>query len=206
VDKRIIICISREYGSGGKAVGEKLAEMLGIKCYDKTLLKETALEHGVSEELIKSMDEHAAGWLSMGFPMGLRNPYTVDYYDSLYYNLNDKVFYMESETIRHIAAEGSCIIIGRVADEVLRNDPDMISVFIYAEKADRIKRIMKIENVDEEKAQQMIKKTDKNREHYYNFYSSKKWGKCDTYDLSISTSTFTINGAVNGIIQLLEQI
>ena len=204
MDKRVIICISREYGSGGRVVGEKLAEHLGIPFYDKKLLMKTAMEHGLSEEMIKGADEKPANMFSMGFPMGIRNPYNANYYDGLYYVMNDRVFFLTSQTIRNIAAEGSCIIVGRVAEEVLKNDPDMVSVFIHAKKEDRIKRIMMIENVDHQKAEQMVRKTDKNRANYHNYYSDKPWGDCSSYDFSISTSKFGIDGAVKAILKLLE--
>jgi cytidylate kinase len=203
MEKRVIICISREYGSGGRVVGEKLAQALGIPCYDKKLLEKAAIQHGISEELIADVDEKPASWSSMGFPMGLRNPYKADF-DAVFYVLNDKIFNIQAQTIKTIAAEGPCIIVGRVAEEVLKDDPDMISLFVHAKLADRIKRIMTIENVEEEKAAQMIRKTDKNRANYHNYYSSKKWGLCSSYDLAISTSRFGIDGAVKAILKLLE--
>ncbi len=201
---RLIICISREYGSGGREVGRKLAGRLGIPCYDKELLSKTAREHGISEAVIESVDEQPATWSAMGFPMGIRNPYQADYEDAFYYVMNDRVFLMQAETIRQIAAEGSCVLIGRAAEEVLKDDPDMVSIFISGDKTDRVKRIMALENVDTQKAEQLIRKTDKKRANYNNYYSDKKWGVCTSYDFSISTSRFDIDGTVDIIRDILE--
>lgn len=203
MDKRVIICISREYGSGGRVVGEKVAERLGIQCYDKKLLEKTAQEHGIAEELVRHADEKPASWSALGFPMGIRNPYTVDT-DAMYYVLNDRVFNLQAQTIKAIAAEGSCVIVGRVADEVLKDDPDMVSIFIHAQKEFRIRRIMTVENVDHDRAVQLIRKTDKNRANYQNYYAHKKWGACASHDFSISTSRFGIDNAVCALLKLLE--
>jgi len=203
---RLIICISREYGSGGREVGRKLAERLGIPCYDKELLTKTAQEHGISEAAIEAVDEQPAKWSSMGFPMGIRNPYQADYEDALYYVMNDKVFHMQAETIRHIASEGSCVLIGRAAEEVLKDDPDMVSFFIYADKADRVKRIMALEDIDAQKADLIIRKMDKKRANYNNYYSDKKWGVCTSYDFAISSSRFGLDGTVDIIQSVLEKV
>lgn len=206
LDKRIVLCISREYGSGGRVVGELLAKQLGIPVYDKKLIAKTALEHGVPEELIRKSDEQPINWLTMGFPMGIRNPYNAEYYDAVYYVMNDRVFNLQAETIEGIAAQGSCVIVGRVAEEVLKDDPDMVSVFIHADKESRIKRIMGVEGVDHQAAEKLVRKTDKNRANYHNYYSRNAWGECDSYDFSISTSRFGIDGVVKAILKLLEQV
>jgi len=203
MDKRVVICISREYGSGGRVVGEMLGKRLGIPCYDKELLAKTAQQHGISEQAIEAVDEKPVSWSTMGFPRGIRNPYNANYDDGLYYVMNDKVFYLQSQTILQIASEGSCIIIGRAADSVLMKDPDMVSVFIHADMADRVKRIMDIEGIDDQKAELMIRKTDKKRASYNNYYSDKKWGACASYHFSISTSRFGIEGAVQAILDIL---
>lgn len=203
MNKRVIICISREYGSGGKEVGEKLSEQLGIPCFDKELLVRAAVEHSVTEESITAVDEQPANWSSMGFPRGIRNPYKIRFDHDSFYVINDKVFHMLAETIRNLAAEGSCIIVGRAAEEVLKDDPDRISVFIHAKLDDRVKRIMALEHVDADQAEQMIRKIDKKRAEFNNTYSKEKWGICSSYDLSISTSLFGIDGAVKVILKSL---
>lgn len=203
MENRRIICISREYGSNGRIVGEKLAGKLGITCYDKKLLEKIAKENGLAEEYVNESDEKPVNWLAMGFPMGIRNPYNLDYMDTLYYSFNDTYFNMQASTIRNIAAEGSCIIIGRAADVILKDDPDLISIFINADKEERIKTVMAREKVSYDEAAQMVRKKNKNRANYYNFYADKKWGECRTYDLSISTSKFGVDGVVDALIKLL---
>lgn len=202
--KRTIICISRQYGSGGRITGERLSELLGIPCYDKELLTRTASEHGVEEETIATSDEKPATWKSMGFPRGIRNPYKIPVDLDSHYVINDTVFQMLTETIENLAREGSCIIIGRAAKEVLKNDPDMISVFIHANLDDRIKSIMNREHVDEKQARHMIHEIDKRRAKFNNTYLKEQWAVCSSYDLSISTSRFGIEGAVKAIMGLLE--
>lgn len=202
--KRTVICISRQYGSGGRIAGERLSELLGIPCYDKELLTRTALEHGVEEKTIATSDEKPPTWKSMGFPRGIRDPYNIQFDLDSHYVINDTVFQMLSETIQHLAGQGSCIIIGRAAKEVLKNDPDMISVFIHAKLEDRIKSIMNRENVDEKQANHMIHEIDKRRAKFNNTYLKDQWTLCSSYDLSVSTSRFGIEGAVKAIIGLLE--
>ena len=201
--KRVIICISREYGSGGRVIGEKLSELLGIPCYDKELLTRTALEHGVPVESIAAVDEQPATWASMGFPRGIRNPYKIPFDLDSFYVINDQVFQMLAETILNLAREGSCIIVGRAAKEVLKDDPDRVSVFIHGSLDDRIKRIMELEHIDSDQARRIIRKIDKKRAQYNNTYSQDKWGVCSSYDLSISTSHFGMDGAVKAILALL---
>lgn len=201
--QRLILCISREYGSGARLISQILGERLGINVYDKVLLEKVSKEHGLSEDAVAKVDEKPVGWFDMGFPRGIRNPYR-DTYDALYYVLNDKVFYLQAETIKKLAEEGSCIIVGRAADEVLKDDPDMVSIFFHAERADRIKRIMEYEKIDFQEADRKIDKIDKSRQNYHDYYSSKKWGRCSTYDLSINTSEFNTDCIVEAILNLLD--
>ena len=202
--KRTIICISREYGSGGRVIGERLSDLLGIPCYDKELLTRAAAEHGVAAETIENSDEQPATWSSMGFPRGIRNPYKIPVDLDVYYVINDIVFQMLTETILNLAKEGSCIIVGRAAKAVLKDDPDMISVFIHAKLDDRVKRIMDLEHINEKQSRQLIRKMDKKRAEFNNTYAKDQWGACSTYDLSISTSRFGIDGAVKAIKALVE--
>jgi len=204
VDKKVVICMNREFGSGGRAVGEKLAEILGIPFYDKNLLAKAAMENGVPEESVTALDEQPLGWASMGIPMGMRSPYKNIHDDNTFYVMNDWVFNILGKTIMGIAAEGSCIIVGRASEEILKEDPDMVSIFIHADKAFRIKRISEFERVSVQEAEQIIKKMDKKRANYNNYYSEKKWGACASYDFSISTSKFGIDGAVKAVLNLLD--
>lgn len=193
-----IICIGREYGSGGREIGEKLAEKLGIPCYDKVLLKQAAIDSGLTESLFENADERRNSWIWNAFCMG--NP-TADTMMTAAtdYLTNDSLFYMQSRTIKKLAFEGSCIFIGRCAESVLENHEEVLSVFIHADKEERIERIMKRQGVDHKKAENLMNKMDKRRADYHNYYSDSKWGRCGSYDMSISSSKFGIEGAVRMI-------
>ncbi len=201
--EKVIICIGREYGSGGREIGEKLSEKLGIPCYDKVLLKQTAIDSGLAQSLFENADEKRTSWLLNGFCSG--NP-TADaaMIASMDYLTNDSLFMMQSRTIRKLASEGSCIFIGRCAESVLENFEGVISVFIHADKDDRIERIMKRQNIDRRRAESLMNKIDKRRASYHNYYSEAKWGRSASYDMSISSSRFGIEGAVNMIAEAVK--
>lgn len=201
--EKVIICIGREYGSGGREIGEKLSEKLGIPCYDKVLLKQTAIDSGLAQSLFENADEKRTSWLLNGFCSG--NP-TVDaaMIASMDYLTNDSLFMMQSRTIRKLASEGSCIFIGRCAESVLENFEGVMSVFIHADKDDRIERIMKRQNIDRRRAESLMNKIDKRRASYHNYYSEAKWGRSASYDMSISSSRFGIEGAVNMIAEAVK--
>lgn len=201
--EKVIICIGREYGSGGREIGEKLSEKLGIPCYDKVLLKQTAIDSGLAQSLFENADEKRTSWLLNSFCSG--NP-TADaaMITSMDYLTNDSLFMMQSRTIRKLASEGSCIFIGRCAESVLENFEGVISVFIHADKDDRIERIMKRQNIDRRRAESLMNKIDKRRASYHNYYSEAKWGRSASYDMSISSSRFGIEGVVNMIAEAVK--
>jgi cytidylate kinase len=203
MEKRTILCISREYGSGGSEVAAKLAEKLGVPYYDKELVQQVAVDLGLSDELIKSIDEKPVSWASIGFPHGIRNPYRTEF-ETLFYTLNDRVFTIQAQTIRKIAERGPCVIVGRVADDILRDDPDLISVFIHAHQAFKVQRTTALENISEKEAADRMRKMDRERAKYYNYYAHKHWGQCVTYDLSISSSKFGIEGTVQIILEAIR--
>lgn len=206
MDKRIVICISRAFGSGAREIGQKLAEKLGIPYYDKELLTKTAQEQGIDESLLEAVDEKPASLASFSYPIEPRYPFTTENLDTLYYLMSDSFYHLIEKAIRKIAQQGSCVIIGRAAEEILRDDPNMISIFIYADLADRIKTVAAGEQIDAKAAAKLIQKTDKKRASYHNYYSDRKWGESCSYDLSISTSQFGIDGAVELILQAVAQM
>lgn len=203
--EKVIICIGREYGSGGREIGEKLGEKLGIPCYDKVLLKQTAIDSGLAESLFENADEKRTSWILNGFCSG--NP-TADaaMITSMDYLTNDSLFFMQSRTIQKLAGEGSCIFIGRCAESVLANRENVLSVFIHGDKEDRIERIMKRQNIDRKRAEGLMNRIDKRRAGYHNYYSDSKWGRSASYDMSISTSRFGIDGVVNMIEEAVKGI
>lgn len=198
-----IITIGREFGSAGHEIGEKLAKTLQIPFYDKELLSRAAKESGFCEEMIISHDEKPTNSFLYNLVMdtySMRLPAQgmVDM------PLNQKVFLAQFDTIKKIAAEGACVIVGRCADYALEDNPNHVSIFIEADMDAKIRRIMEKYRLNEGKAREMIIKKDKERRSYYNFYASKKWGRSDTYDLCIRSNLLGIDGTVKLLTQFVN--
>ncbi len=191
-----VITIGREYGSGGREIGIELAKKLGIKCYDKELLAMAAKESGISEELFKNHDEKPTNSFLYSLVM---DTYSMGYSTSSFIDmpLNQRVFMAQYETIKKLAEKESCIIVGRCADYALKDMPECIKIFIKADMNAKINRIKRIYNYTDDKARDIIVKTDKKRANYYNFYSNKKWADSRSYDLCVDSSELGIAGTVN---------
>ena len=177
-----IYTIGREFGSGGREVGEKLAAKLGIKLYDKELLQQAAKDSGFCEEIFENHDEKPTNSFLYSLVM---DTYSVSGYSAapfLDMPLNHKVFLAQFETIKKIAEKESCVIVGRCADYALSDNPDCINIFIHADLDVRIKNVSRNLNITENKARDIINKTDKQRASYYNYYTSKKWGDSKSYN------------------------
>ncbi len=194
---KLSITIGRQYGSGGKDIGIRLGELLGFRVYDKDLLFLAAQKNGINPDALRRVDEKATNsllyTLAIGSSLyGARN-FGVDV------PINDQLFITQTEIIKKAAEEENCIFIGRCADYVLRNHPDRISIFVYADKEDRISRISEELGIDRDEALSLINKTDKRRINYYNFYTGRKWGKYDNYHLSLDSSLLGIEGSAQMI-------
>lgn len=199
-----IITIGREFGSGGQYVGEKLAERLGIKLYDKELLQQASKDSGFCEEIFENHDERPTNSFLYSLVM---DTYSVNGYSTASFldmPLNHKVFLAQFETIKKIAEQESCVIVGRCADYALAEHPDCINVFIKADMDYRIKMISKRANLTEAKAKDMIIKQDKQRASYYNYYTSKKWGDSKSYDLCLDSGKLGLDGCVEMILKYRE--
>ena len=199
-----IYTIGREFGSGGKQVGEKLAERLGIKLYDKELLQQAAKDSGFCEEIFENHDEKPTNSFLYSLVM---DTYSVSGYSAapfLDMPLNHKVFLAQFETIKKIAEQESCVIVGRCADYALAENPDCINVFIHADMDFRIRNICKKLDVTDNKARDIINKTDKQRASYYNYYTSKKWGDAKRYNLSLDAGKIGIDNCVEMILKYRE--
>ena len=200
-----IITIGRQFGSGGREIGEKLAEHFGIKCYDKELLSRAAKESGFCEEMIQNHDERPTNSFLYNLVM---DTYSFGYNASSFVDMpiSHKVFLAQFDTIKKIADEGPCVIVGRCADYALADYDNVLNLFIHGDEECKIKRLK--ERFDDittdDKAREMMNKKDKQRQSYYNYYSSKKWGRADSYDLCINSSILGIDGTVNFIIQYIE--
>ncbi len=198
-----VITIGRQFGSAGREIGEKVAERFGIKCYDKELLSRAAKESGFCEEMLENHDERPTNSFLYNLVM---DTYSFGYNSSSFVDMpiSHKVFLAQFDTIKKIASEGPCVIVGRCADYALTDFENKIDLFIYGNEECRIKRIMERYSLDENKAKDMIAKKDKQRQSYYNYYSSKKWGRADSYDLCINSSILGVDGTVHLICQYVE--
>ncbi|MCR4903304.1 MAG: cytidylate kinase-like family protein [Butyrivibrio sp.] len=200
-----VITIGRQFGSGGREIGEKVAEHYNIKCYDKELLSKAAQESGFAPEMIQNHDERPTNSFLYNLVI---DTYSFGYNASSFVDMpiSHKVFLAQFDTIKKIAEEGPCVIIGRCADYALSERTDVINLFITGDEECKIKRVMsRFDDVDtEEKAREMIIKKDKQRQSYYNYYSSKKWGRADSYDLTINSSRLGIDGTCNLIYQFVD--
>ena len=198
-----IITIGRQFGSGGREIGKKVAEYFGIKFYDKDLLTRAAKESGFCEEMIQSHDERPTNSFLYNLVM---DTYSFGYNSSSFVDMpiSHKVFLAQFDTIKKIADEGPCVIVGRCADYALADRDNVIDLFIFGNEETKIKRIMEKYSLSEAKAKDMMIKKDKQRQSYYNYYTSKKWGRADSYDLCINSSVLGEEGTVKLISQYVE--
>ena len=182
---KTIITIGRQFGSGGKEVGIRVAKELGIPFYDKEILREAAKKSGLCEKILENFDEQ---------PKSLLYTIAMDSYmfalpgTGVGDSLEQQVYLATFNTIRHIAGKGPCVIIGRCADYALADDPNHLSIFIHAPLEDRIRRVAKRQNLPPDKARAVIIRTDKRRASYYEYYSSQRWGAVDSYDFCLNSS------------------
>lgn len=195
-----VYTIGREFGSMGLLVGQRLAERLGVKYYDKELLSQASKDSGFCEEIFENHDERPTNSFLYSLVMDTYSAGSYMATPFLDMPLNHKVFLAQFDTIKKIAENESCVIIGRCADYALADNPDVINVFVRAELEDRIKVVSKRMDVTENKAKDICLKNDKQRASYYNYYTSKKWGDCSSYDLMINTSKISIDNAVDLIL------
>ena len=185
-----IVTIARQFGSGGREIGEELSKKLGVKFYDKELISIAAKESNIAPEIFENVDEKATNSLLYSLSLGLysfSNTYSVG--DNL--PVNDKLYILQHKIIKKVANEGPCVIVGRCADHILRDRNDVLRVFIYADLDFRVKRAIDLKGIKPSKAEQVVQKTDKSRSNYYNFYSGKKWGLTENYDLCINRTKLT---------------
>lgn len=193
---KTIITIGRQFGSGGKEIGIRVAKELGIPFYDKELLQKAAEKSGLCQKIFENFDEK---------PRSLLYSIAMDSYmfslpgSGAGESLEQQVYLATYNTIRHIAEQGPCVIIGRCADYALADDPNHLSLFICAPLEDRIRRVAERQDISQEKARQLIIKTDKRRASYYEYYSARKWGAVESYDFCVNSSYLGLGGTVEMI-------
>ncbi len=195
----LVITIGRQFGSCGREVAKKVAGKLGITFYDKELIGIAAKESGLSEALFEGIEEKATSSLLYSLVMGIQSS------NGAYYrygdNLNaDGLFRIQAQVIRNLAEKSPCVIVGRCADDVLREEEKLINVFVHADTQWRVKQVMERYNLKERDAEKLLLKTDKRRASFYNFYTNQVWGNADNYHLSLDTSKISIDQAAELIV------
>ena len=175
-----IITISREFGSGGRFIGEKVAKKLGITYYDKNIISEIAEKSGLSPEYIQESAELSPKKGVFAYAFAGR--------DITGKSVEDMVYEAQRKVILELAEKESCVIIGRNADFILRDWNDVLNVFIHGDMPEKIQRIMDLHNVEEKEAVKMMADIDKRRMTNYNFYTDQKWGKASNYTLCLNSS------------------
>ena len=198
--KKKIITISREFGSGGRLIGKRLAERLEVPYYDKELLDRIAEESGFCKEMMEDAEKKAKHSflysLSSAMGTGEAGPESL--------SLNERFFLAQFDTIRKIADEGSCVIVGRCADYILRDMAEATNVFIYAEEGDKIKRAVQEYGVPQDAVRKLMKDTDKARANYYAYHTGRKWGEHVNYHLSIDSGYVEIEDIVDLILKYTD--
>ena len=197
-----VITIGREFGSNGKKIGEEVAKRLGIKCYDKELLSLAAKDSGFCEEILESNDEKPTSSFLYSLVM---DTYSMNHYSTapfLDMPLNQKVFLAQYEAIQKIAGRESCVIVGRCADYVLQEKKNCHRVFIYAPFDYRVQTVIHRLDRNETSAKRLVKKMDKERRYYYEYFTDRKWMDMNHYDLCIDSSKFS----ETAILDILETL
>ena len=200
-----IITIGRQYGSGGRQIGQRVAQYFGIKCYDKELLEHAANDSGICRELFESHDEKPTNSFLYSLVM---DTYSFGYSSAGFQEMpmNHKVFLAQFDAIKKLAEEGPCVMVGRCADYALADNPDLFSIFIHANLDARISRICARHLCSAKDARDMIQKTDKSRSSYYNYYTNKKWGAAEGYSMCLDSSKLGIEGTVQAIVNTVQMM
>lgn len=198
----MIINVGRQLGSGGRTIASRLAERFNCRFYDRELLNLAAKESGFCEEFFERNDENKNFFKTI---FHLHVPHLSD---GNFYNNNlsqESLFKFQSDAIRKAAESGACVFVGRCADYVLRDRTDVVNIFVTANTDDRINRICGRDGLDEAEARKRISKGDSERASYYNYYTGKKWGHSESYDLCVNSSVLGMSGTVDYISRFIEQ-
>ena len=187
--KNRVITISREFGSGGRTIGKKVAERLGIPCYDHELIEKIAEESGFAKEFVKEKAEYApyGNWFANAFSDRSMNGISTQ----------DYIWSVQRKIILNIASEGPCVIVGRCADYILKDDADCLKVFVHADMKARAERIVKLYGEAKEAPEKRLKDKDKRRSAYYKFYTDSEWGNVRNYHIALDSGVLGIEKCVD---------
>ena len=204
--KKTVITIARSYGSGGKTLGNLLAKDLGINCYSREILRMASDESGINEALFGEVDEKMKK-SPLLFNILKKNPYKGGVLppESSDFVSDDNLFNYQAKVIKDLAAQESCIIIGRCADYVLKDHDNCVHVFVCGDMDSKVQRMMHSYSLEESAAVERIKETDKQRKKYYSYYTGGDWEAASNYDLCLNTGTMTIEEAAEQILFYLKQ-
>lgn len=195
-----VISISREFGSGGRLIGKKLAAKLRIPCYDRTIIQKTAEKSGLSPDFIARAEERARSRFHLTItPIGIGTPSFA--HQGI--PVSHQAFFAQADVIRELADEGSCVIVGRCSDYILGERPECVKVFIHADMPSRVERCVEEYHIPSDRMAERIAQMDRGRANYYNYYTGHTWGEMRRYDLTINSSATGVDGAVELIAQLL---
>lgn len=202
--EKILVTIGRESGSGGRKIGILIGEKLGIPCYDQQLLDVASNLSGLSQEVVSSHDEKTKKSFLYSLVSNAYNSH-ISPTGTVSIPMEQRVFLAEHNAIKDIADRESAVIVGRCSDYALQDYKDMISIFIMADPEDKVKHVMETYGYDEKKAKSFIAETDKSRKSYYEFYTNRKWGQGEQYDLIINRSPIGIEGAANLVVEYIKE-
>lgn len=204
--KKQIITISREYGSGGREIGRRVAEKLGYAFYDKELIERASGETGIPLDMIKGKEEEITNSflynLVIGSMYGSAYPLKPE---QTILPITEQIYIAQKRIIQELADKGPCIFVGRCADDILKKRDDVLRIFIYADKSVRMERASKEYGQDPERIEEIVEKTDKRRRIYYNTYADREWGDYRNYDMILNSGTFGIDRCVEMICQVFEE-
>ena len=182
--KNLVITIAREYGSSGRYVGKMLAERLNVDFYDKEVIELTSEKLGLNEKYVADIDQR-------------KRDYNV------FYNVDDEIYFAQSEVIKKLAKK-PCVIIGRCADYVLNNQKNVYRIFLYSDINGKLRRCKKYYNLDKDAALKIMKKTDRNRAKYYEYYTGHRWNDLSNYDIAINVDKLGVLGTTNAIYDVIK--
>lgn len=197
-DKKLIITIGRQYGSGGSEIGKRLANDLGLHCYDKDILRMNSSESGIKESYFHLADERAGNRLLYKIINGLTPEMGAPSFGSDLVSA-DNLFRFQSEVIRKLAAEESCVMIGRCADYILEGTDGLVRIFLYADMEARAARIRSKNLYDTDEVVKNIRRIDKERRDYHRYYTGRSWEDIANYDVMLNTSVLGVEGTVEAI-------
>ena len=201
--KKKIVTISRQYGSGGRYIGENLAKAMGVPCYDEKLIDMVAKESGFAQSFVAEKGERMTGSLLFNIASSLSFANNV-FSTNNGVTLQDEIYFTQNRIIKELADKGPCVIVGRCADYILREREDCLNVFIFADNESKIERAEKYFNITREEAPAVLKKKDKARANHYKYYTDQEWGMASNYDLCLNSGLIGIEGCVKEIQQVLE--